>query len=236
MRWRRSAWLRWLLGASVARSDRTPGEGFSDRVLELLEREGKGSRKGAAKDTAESPSTALALPVRPYSPEALVALFIEQPGLSLKEYAQAFGRGAGWLSAVLANDSFQAYLTESGARGMIHDPVIVGTMEERFRALAVHSLSVLQEKLDSKEASEFLVTKAAELSVKALGMGQVVRVETQETAPQQVGAEAVADRIMKAMAAARERSLLNTANVVDVQATVVATPPQTSVETPRNGS
>lgn len=226
----------------MSRGDRTPGPGYSDRVLALLAaegqqakaREGKGARKGTPNDTAESSSTALALPLRPYTPEALTALFVEQPGLTFKEYASAFGRGAGWLAAVVASDSFQTFLTESGARGMLVDPAIVGTMEERFRALAVQSLAVLQDKLDSKEASEFLVTKAAELSIKALGMGQVVRVETPAEAPAAVGAEAVADRIMRAMAAARERSLTNPANIVDVQATVVAAP-AVPAEAPRNG-
>lgn len=207
----------------MARSDRTPGEGFSDRVLELLEREGKGARKGTPKDTAESSSTALALPLRHYTPDALVALFIEQPGLSFKEYASAFGKGAGWLSSVIASDTFQAYLTSSEARSLIHDPAITGTMEERFRALAMHSLAVLQEKLDSKEASEFLVTKAAELSVKALGMGQAAPIAPEPV--KEVGAEAVADRIMKAMEKARMRSMTNPANVTDVQA----------VEVPSNG-
>jgi len=218
---------RWAV--VVQRADRTPGEGFSDRVLELLqresEREGKGARKGTPKDTAESSSTALALPSQHYTPQALVALLVERPGLTFKEYASAFGRTAGWLSSVVASDSFQAMLTESGARELLHDPAIVGNMEERFRALAMQSLAVLQDKLDSKEASEFLVTKAAELSIKALGMGQVVRVETKAEPQQAVGAEAVADRIMRAMAAARERSLTNPANIVDVQA----------VEVPRNG-
>lgn len=231
MRLRPSAWLQSLLEVSVPRGDRTPGPGYSDRVLALLEAqgrqakasEGKGARKRTPDDTPASSSTALTLPLRPYTPQALVALFVEQPGLTFKEYASAFGRGAGWLASVVASDSFQTLLTSSEARALIADPAIVGTMEERFRALAIQSLAVLQDKLDSAEASEFLVTKAAELSIKALGMGQVAPAAPSE--PQQpVGAEAVADRIMKAMEKARLRSMTNPANVVDVAATVVPAP------------
>lgn len=185
-------------------------------LLEAQHVESKGARNGTPNDTADHHSTALALPPQTYTPQALIALFIERPGLTFKEYASAFGRGAGWLASVIASDNFQSLLTSSGARELLHDPAIVGTMEERFRALAMQSLAVLQDKLDGKEVSEFIVTKAAELSIKALGMGQAIATSNEPQQP--VGAEAVADRILKAMEKARARSMTSPANTVDVEA------------------
>lgn len=186
--------------------------GFSPRVQELLAAQRK-TEGLPARAPQSSTGTALAAPSRPYSPDALLALIIEEPGRSHSYYAAAFGRNAAWFASVLASNAFQSRLDT--CRDMIADPSISGTLEERFRALAVQSLNVLQAKMDGKEVSDFLVTKAVDLSVKALGMGQFAApVTPQEAAP--TGAEAVAERIMAAMA--KQRAAARNAEAVDVVA------------------
>jgi hypothetical protein len=159
-----------------------------------------------------APVTPAALVV--YSPEAMVQLMVDHPEYTHAQFAAAFGRKANWFAAVLANGEFQAVLEPR--RSEIHDPSLTATMEERMRGLALQSLNVLQQKLDTKEVNEQTILKAMELSTKALGMGMAVPV----TAPVLVvnGAEAVADRILQAMLKAKERS---EQAVIDVQSRMV---------------
>lgn len=145
-----------------------------------------------------------------YSPEAMVELMIAKPQHTPLQLAQHFGRGLSWFSSVLASDTFQAALAPR--KDEILDPYLTASMEERFRALALQSLSVLSTKLDGKEVTEFLATKAAEIGVKALGLGN----PKQEALPPPAfatGADAVAERILAAMEAAKARAK---ATVVDV--------------------
>ena len=169
---------------------------FDADVLQLL------LAQRAGQDAPQAATTSLALPTIPYTPQALITLLLGKPGLPQAQYAAAFGRGVSWLSSVLASAQFQVMLDPH--RHLIADPAITANMEERFRALAMQSLAVLQQKLEGPEVSDFLATKAAELSVKALGMGQVAPVTVE--APRESGAEAVATRIMEAMAAAKART------------------------------
>lgn len=148
------------------------------------------------------------VPVPLYTPAAMVELMVAQPEWKHKQFADHFGRPLSWFSAVLASEAFQQALAPRKAE--ILDPTLTATMEERFRALALQSLQVLGEKLEGAEVSEFLATKATEIGVKALGLGNVAL-----PAPVAVvsGAEAVAERIMEAMEKAKARSK---AEAVDV--------------------
>jgi hypothetical protein len=114
-------------------------------------------------------STALAIP---YSHAAMVELMVEHPTWSHKQFAAHWGKGAGWFASVLASDAFQLELDKR--RGEIPNPELTATMDERFRALALRSLDVLQDKLGGKEVSDNIVLRATEIGVKALGMGQAV--------------------------------------------------------------
>ena len=113
-------------------------------------------------------STSLALP---YSHAAMVELMVEHPTWSSKQFAAHWGKGAGWFASVLASDAFQLELDKR--RGEIPNPELTATMDERFRALALRSLDVLQDKLGGKEVSDNIVLRATEIGVKALGMGQI---------------------------------------------------------------
>jgi hypothetical protein len=85
-------------------------------------------------------------------------------------------------------------------------------MEERLKALAMRSLFVIQSKLDAPQVSDQTVLAAAQLGIKGLGLGNAVPVLAAPPALA-TGAEAVADRIMEAMARAKART---NAEAVDV--------------------
>lgn len=107
-----------------------------------------------------------------YSHAAMVQLMVDNPTWSHKKFAAHWGKGAGWFASVLASDAFQSELDKR--RGEIPNPELTATMDERFRALALRSLDVLQDKLGGKEVSDNIVLRATEIGVKALGMGQAV--------------------------------------------------------------
>lgn len=142
-------------------------------------------------------ATAIALP---YSHEAMVDLIVRNPGWTHKKYAAHWGKGTAWFSSVLASDSFQLELDKR--RHEILDPSITATMEERFRALTVRGLEVLQDKLDSKEVSDNIVLRATEIGVKALGMGQAVAPPTAPTG----NVETLAERLISAFETQRRNA------------------------------
>lgn len=190
-----------------------PRPKFSARVAQIMERQAKEKEKRLlALDMTEAfaplpgqpPEVALVPGGGPlsYSHAAMLEVIIANPTWTHKQYGQAFGKNAGWFAAVLASESFQRAM--DSCREAIVDPSITATMDERLRALAMRGLQVLQEKLDSPLVSDLIVMKAAEIGIKGLGLGQAVPVES--SAPVMIGAEAVADRIMLAMASAKSRT------------------------------
>ena len=208
--------LLWDL-ASVAKGD------FQKRVQSILE--GQAVQQGQAPSTgalqvrspqaapspqagtgtgagAETGTLTPILKLQSYTPAAMVDLIAANPDFTHAQYAAHFGRTPGWFASVLASESFQIELADR--KGEIPDPAITATMEERLKALAMRSLSVLQSKLDSPNVSDQTILAAAQLGVKGLGLGNAVPVLA---APVTVatGAEAVADRIMEAMAKAKAR-------------------------------
>ena len=186
-----------------------------DELRALLEEqfaEG-GLPRGAALPSVPAPALVETYTIaQPFTNDLLVQYILAHPGQSHAAYAAAFGRTQSWFASVLATDSFQRTLDPY--REQIADPAITASLEERFRGLTMRSLQVLQEKLDGKEVSDFIVVKAAEIGVKALGMGAVPTVAVVQQ--QAVGAEAVAEKLMRAMAEAKAR-----ANASATDATVV---------------
>ena len=142
---------------------------MNDQLLEALTALKAVKDADAAK--TNPPALVVALPVPTYTHESLVNYIIENPGTTPELISAHFGQPKRWFLTILATDSFQLAL--DGKRHLIADPTITATMEERFRALSLHSLDVLSRKLDSKEVSDLLVLKASEIGVKALGMGNV---------------------------------------------------------------
>lgn len=151
--------------------------------------------------------------IEEYTPDAMVNLMIAKPRYTHKQYAHHFGRSLSWFHQVLASEVFIKAMEPR--KHEILDPFITSSMDERFKGLALHALSVIGDKLEGKEVSEFLATKAADIGVRALGMGNAaVVVPTSAVA---IGANAVADRITAAMEAAAERSRMNS-GAIDVEA------------------
>lgn len=104
-----------------------------------------------------------------YTHEALIDLIIARPEMSQNQLAAYFGYSPGWISNILASDALQARMAQR--REEIVDPELKATIEERFRALAIQSLKVLQHKLNQPTVSDNVALRAAELGAKALGIG-----------------------------------------------------------------
>ncbi|MEN6533729.1 MAG: hypothetical protein ABFD60_15520, partial [Bryobacteraceae bacterium] len=84
------------------------------------------------------------------------------------EIATNFGYTVPWVSRIMNSDAFQARLALR--KEELLDPVIVASIEEKFRALASKSLDVVLDKLSVTNSAE-LGLKALEISTKALGYG-----------------------------------------------------------------
>jgi hypothetical protein len=132
-----------------------------------------------------------------YTPMAMVALMIEHPEYSHEQFAWHFGRQASWTSSVLASEVFQLALAPY--KDQIADPALTATMEERFRALAMRSVVVLQEKLNSGNVDDSVVLQAAGLGIKALGMGNSQAAPVAAIAGPTSSSETVAERLLAAM-------------------------------------
>ena len=69
----------------------------------------------------------------------------------------------------MASDAWQSAL--AARRAEICDPVLVATVEERFRGVTLLSLERLRQKLEAPVVSDNVVLKAAELGARSLGIG-----------------------------------------------------------------
>jgi hypothetical protein len=86
-----------------------------------------------------------------YTHEAMIDLILAEPSVKPAELAEIFGYSAGWISRVVASDSFQSRIAERKAA--LIDPSIARRIDQRFRAIAVQSTQVLQERLDAEEGA-----------------------------------------------------------------------------------
>lgn len=107
-----------------------------------------------------------------YTHEDCINRILVEPTISQNALAEIYGYTAGWMSIVMNSDAFQARLAER--RQELIDPVLQATINERFRALTVRSLEVLQEKLSKpvEAISDKLALEAAALGARSLGIGQ----------------------------------------------------------------
>ncbi len=107
-----------------------------------------------------------------YTHEAMVDVIIQNPGVSQNDLAALFGYSPAWVSSVMSSDAFKARL--AARREQLVDPEVALTLHERFEALARQSLRVLQEKisLPATMVPDNLALRAAEMSSRALGLGQ----------------------------------------------------------------
>lgn len=103
-----------------------------------------------------------------YSHEAMIDVIIAEPTITQNELAKRFERSVPWISRIMGSDAFQGALAKR--REELTDPFLVATIEERFRGLAMQSLDVIAEKLNTTKNTD-LAIKALDISSKALGFG-----------------------------------------------------------------
>jgi hypothetical protein len=142
-----------------------------------------------------------------YTHEGLIELMIEKPWMDQNHLAAHFGYTPSWISNILAADSFQARL--AARREEIIDPVLKASLEERFRALAIQSLHVLQMKLEKgANCSDEVALRAAALGAKAAGIGGF-GAQLQAPGPAAPGdrLERLAARLVALQSNVRERTL-----------------------------
>lgn len=88
-----------------------------------------------------------------YTHEAMVDLILTEPTVTPGELAQIFNRSRGWISRILASDSFQARIAERKAQ--LIDPMVAATLDERLRGVAIQSIDLIQEKLTTEESAAY---------------------------------------------------------------------------------
>ena len=139
-----------------------------------------------------SPQTNFQLAQRPVvNFDELIEWLIAHPGASHAEIGAAYGRTAGWFSTVLVMEEFQ--LAINPRRAEINNPAVTSTIEQRFQALLVRSIDVLQTKISVPSPNAEFSLEVAKLGVRALGLGAAGR----DTQPQSPGhsLESLADRL-----------------------------------------
>lgn len=107
-----------------------------------------------------------------YTHEDCINRILAEPTISQNTLAELYGYTPGWMSIIVNSDAFQARLAER--RAELVDPILQVTINERFKALTIRSLEVLQEKL-AKPADfvpDKLALEAAALGARSLGIGQ----------------------------------------------------------------
>ena len=190
------------LGSFQTASQAVTDEEFKLQVQELMDTSQGHVDASVPSEIAPAPAPLTPAPTGgSYSHSAMIDLMVQHPEYSHEQFAAAFGRRSNWFASVLANESFQRALEPR--KHEVADPSLTATMDERMRALSLQALDVLQLKLEAKGVNEQTVLKAVEIATKALGMGSPLALAPPVVQVQ--GAEAVADRIMEAMAQARAR-------------------------------
>ena len=104
-----------------------------------------------------------------YSHKDMIDYIIANPGITQNHLASRYGYTVGWVSNVMASDAWQSAM--AARRTEICDPVLVATVEERFRGITLLSLERLKQKLEAPAVSDNVVLKALELGAKAMGVG-----------------------------------------------------------------
>lgn len=151
--------------------------------------------RGMTTPAITPPSTALVPEAKEsYSHEAMVRLMVANPSFTHAQLAGHFGRPAVWMSAVLASEAFQQVLDLQ--RHLVADPALTASLDERFRAVAIRSVTVLGERLNNPAVADLVVLKAAEIAVKALGVGILPAPVVVEAPKQELS---VAEKLLAAM-------------------------------------
>lgn len=101
-----------------------------------------------------------------YTHEAMIDLILQEPTVTYKELAELFGFSEGWISRVVASDSFKARLAERKAA--LIDPVIARSLNERLRGVTARAVEIVAEKLDKEEVSAAYALDALGIATSAM--------------------------------------------------------------------
>jgi hypothetical protein len=104
-----------------------------------------------------------------YSHLALIDLIITNPAMTQREMAHLFGYTEGWVSQILASDSFQLALETR--KEEVVNPAVRATVEERLKGLVIQSTQVLHEAMDGGFCKPEIAVAALRVSAQALGYG-----------------------------------------------------------------
>jgi hypothetical protein len=104
-----------------------------------------------------------------YTHQDMVDFILANPGVTQREVARRYGYTESWVSQILASDAMQEFF--AARRKELLDPALAASIEERFRALTIRSLQVLQGKLDAPQVEANVALRCAELGAKSLGIG-----------------------------------------------------------------
>lgn len=105
-----------------------------------------------------------------YTHDAMIDMLVAEPALSQGTLAARFGYSPAWICHIIASDAFQMRLAER--KDALVDPALRASIEERFKALVLRSLQVLEEKLARPDPPDNLALRAAELGARSLGLGR----------------------------------------------------------------
>lgn len=133
-----------------------------------------------------------------YTHQDMIDMIITQPWISQNELAARYGYSPGWVSTVLASDAFQSAL--AARRDEVVDPAMKASLEERFRAVTVQSLTKLMGELEKPACKPEVMLRAAELGAKALGIGG----NAAPAAPQADGLAKLAERLIALQSGVRQ--------------------------------
>ncbi|MEG7795892.1 hypothetical protein, partial [Listeria monocytogenes] len=70
-----------------------------------------------------------------YSHTDMIDFIIANPGITQNDIAARYGYSVGWVSNVMASDAWQSAM--AARRSEICDPVLVATVEERFKGITL---------------------------------------------------------------------------------------------------
>jgi hypothetical protein len=90
-----------------------------------------------------------------YTHEAMADLIISEPTVTARELGEIFNYSPGWVSRVIASDAFQARLAQRKAQ--LTDPIVAASLDERLRSVAIHSMTIIEEKLSTDESPAFAI-------------------------------------------------------------------------------
>lgn len=148
-----------------------------------------------------------------YSHADMIDFIIANPRVTQNDLAARYGYSVGWVSNVMASDAWQSAL--AARRAEICDPVLVASVEERFKGITLLSLERLKQKLEAPQVSDNVVLRAVELGAKALGVGGNA---APAQAPQGDHLAALANRLIDLQSRVRASAA---AEVVDVSSTMI---------------